>query len=56
MSGQIRYREDFKKDAVSQVVDRGYSVRDVAGRLGGNTPSVLGHVKISYSTSATASR
>ena len=40
MSGQIRYRDDFKKDAVSQVVERGYSVRDVAGRLGISTKSL----------------
>ena len=40
MSGQIRYRDDFKKDAVSQVVDRGYSVRDVAERLGISTKSL----------------
>ena len=40
MSGQIRYRDDFKKDAVSQVVDRGYSVRDVADRLGISTKSL----------------
>ncbi|NQV82574.1 MAG: transposase [Rhodospirillales bacterium] len=32
MSG-IRFSDDFKKDAVSQVVDRGYSVSDVAERL-----------------------
>ena len=40
MSGQIRYRDDFKKDAVSQVVDRGYSVRDVADWLGISTKSL----------------
>ena len=40
MSGQIRYEDDFKKDAVSQVVDRGYSVADVAGRLGISTKSL----------------
>jgi len=40
MSGYIRYQDDFKKDAVSQVVERGYSVRDVAGRLGISTKSL----------------
>ena len=33
MSG-IRYTEEFKRDAVAQVTDRGYSVKDVATRLG----------------------
>jgi transposase len=33
MSG-IRYTEEFKRDAVSQVKDRGYSVNDVSDRLG----------------------
>jgi len=40
MSGQIRYRDDFKRDAVSQVVERGYSVREVAERLGISTKSL----------------
>jgi transposase len=40
MSGFIRYRDEFKKDAVSQVVERGYSVSDVAGRLGISTKSL----------------
>ena len=40
MSGRIRFNEAFKKDAVSQVIDRGYSVRDVAGRLGISTKSL----------------
>ncbi|NQV83362.1 MAG: transposase, partial [Rhodospirillales bacterium] len=39
MSG-IRFSDDFKKDAVSQVVDRGYSVSDVAERLGISTKSL----------------
>ncbi len=29
-----RYPEEFKVEAVKQVVDRGHSVADVAGRLG----------------------
>lgn len=39
MSG-IRFSDDFKKDAVSQVIDRGYSVREVAERLGISTKSL----------------
>ena len=39
MSG-IRFSDDFKKDAVSQVIERGYSVREVAGRLGISTKSL----------------
>lgn len=33
MSGK-RYTEEFKVEAVKQITDRGYSVRDVAERLG----------------------
>jgi len=40
MSGRIRFNEAFKRDAVSQVVDRGYSVREVADRLGISTKSL----------------
>ncbi len=29
-----RYTQEFKIDAVKQVIDRGYSVADVAVRLG----------------------
>lgn len=39
MSG-IRYTEEFKRDAVSQVVDRGYSVKEVSSRLGISTKSL----------------
>ena len=39
MSG-IRYTEEFKRDAVSQVKDRGYSVKDVSERLGVCTKSL----------------
>ncbi len=34
MSTGIRYTEEFKRDAVSQVIDRGYRVKEVAERLG----------------------
>ena len=33
MSG-IRFTDEFKRDAVAQVVDRGYSVAEVSVRLG----------------------
>ncbi len=33
MSGK-RYTDEFKREAVRQVVDRGHSVADVAARLG----------------------
>ena len=29
-----RYPDEFKMEAVKQVIDRGHSVADVAGRLG----------------------
>lgn len=44
MSG-IRYTEEFKIEAVKQVTDRGYSVVDVAGRLGVTTKSLYGWIK-----------
>ena len=34
MSAQNRFTDEFTKDAVSQVVDRGYPVTEVAERLG----------------------
>ncbi len=40
MSGWIHFSDEFKKDAVSQVVDRGYAVKDVAERLGISTKSL----------------
>jgi transposase len=40
MSTGIRYTEEFKRDAVAQVTDRGYSVREVAERLGVCTKSL----------------
>ena len=35
-----RYTDEFKKEAVKQVTDRGYSVSDVAKRLGTTTHSL----------------
>jgi len=39
MSG-IRYTEEFKRDAVAQITDRGHSVKDVSVRLGISTKSL----------------
>ena len=40
MTKGIRYTEEFKKDAVSQVTDRGYSAKEVSDRLGISTKSL----------------
>jgi transposase len=40
-----RYTEEFKKEAVKQVTERGYSVSDVAKRLGTTTHSLSGWLK-----------
>ncbi len=40
MPGQIRYSDEFKIDAVAQVTERGYSVTEVAERLGISTKSL----------------
>ena len=40
MSKGIRFTEEFKRDAVAQVVGRGCSVREVADRLGISTKSL----------------
>jgi transposase len=34
MTKGIRYTEEFKKDTVSQVTNRGYSVKEVSDGLG----------------------
>jgi transposase len=39
MSG-ARFTDEFKRDAVAQVEDRGYPVREVAERLGVSTKSI----------------
>ncbi len=41
----IRYTAEFKRDAVSQVTDRGYSVKEVSGRLGVSTKSLYDWIK-----------
>jgi transposase len=40
-----RYPEEFKIEAVKQVVDRGHSVADVASRLGMTTHSLYAWMK-----------
>jgi transposase len=40
-----RYPDEFKIEAVKQVVDRGHSVADVAGRLGTTTHSLYAWIK-----------
>ncbi|WP_169729160.1 IS3 family transposase [Congregibacter litoralis] len=40
-----RYPEEFKREAVRQITDRGYSVADVASRLGVTTHSLYAWVK-----------
>jgi len=44
MSGK-RYPEEFKIEAVKQVIDRGYSVADVAQRLDVTTNSLYAWIK-----------
>jgi len=44
MSGK-RYTEEFKIEAVKQVVDRGYKIADVAQRLGVTTKSLHDWIK-----------
>ena len=44
MSNQ-RYSPEFKDEAVRQVIDRGYSVAEVADRLGVSTHSLYKWVK-----------
>ena len=45
MSKSVRYTEEFKRGAVTQVTDRGHSVRDVSGRLGVSTKSLYDWIK-----------
>ena len=40
MGKQDWFTDEFKRDAVAQVVDRGYPVREVAERLGISTKSI----------------
>ena len=40
MSKQVRFTDEFKQDAVAQVVERGFAVSEVAERLGISTKSL----------------
>ena len=42
MARGIRYTDEFKRDAVAQVTERGYSVQEVSDRLGVTTKSLYG--------------
>jgi len=43
--GNARFSDDFKRDAVEQIVDRGYPVAEVSKRLGVSTHSLYGWMK-----------
>jgi len=38
--GKARFNDDFKRDAVLQITERGYPVAEVSGRLGVSTHSL----------------
>ena len=42
MAKGIRFTDEFKQDAVAQIVERGYAVSEVAERLGVTTKSLYG--------------
>ena len=42
---RARYTEEFKKEAVKQVVERGYTQKEVANNLGISQPSLFRWVK-----------
>jgi transposase len=43
--GKVKYNDDFKIDAVHQITERGYPVREVSERLGVSTHSLYAWVK-----------
>jgi len=45
MGKGIRYTDEFKRDAVAQVKERGYSVKDVSERLGICTKSMYDWIR-----------
>jgi transposase len=40
MNKGIRFTDEFKRDAMAQIVERGYAVSEVAERLGISTKSL----------------
>jgi len=46
MTTGIRYTDEFKQEAVNQVIIQGYSVADVSKRLGVSTKSLYDLIKI----------
>lgn len=42
-----RYPEEFRAEAVKQIIDRGYSVQEVSERLGASTHSLCKWLKAS---------
>ena len=43
--GRTRFSDDFKRDAIHQIVERGYPVAEVSRRLGVSTHSLYGWKK-----------
>ena len=43
--GKVTFSEEFRIDAIKQITERGYSVRDVSQRLGVSTHSLYGWMK-----------
>ena len=52
MSNQ-RYSQEFREEAVRQVIDRGYSVKEVSERIGVSAHSLYKWVKIAKAASPT---
>jgi transposase len=50
-----RYSAEFKEEAVRQVTERGYSVADVAARIGVSTHSLYKWIRAAQPKSAEAS-
>ena len=44
--GTSNYNDEFKRDAVHQIMVRGYAVREVSGRLGVSTHSLYKWIKL----------
>ena len=43
--GRAKFSEEFKHDAVHQIIERGYPVSEVSQRLGVSTHSLYGWMK-----------